>query len=87
MNQKEFIWDIARDHASQIESDNLCRATKLEMTEENLHEFVKHIFFLFREELRPKIDYYPEDNFFDVGYNQAVADCMAETHVFTGEVE
>lgn len=87
MNQKELIWDIARDHASQIESDNLCRAIKIEMTEENLHDFVKHIFFLFREEMSLKKYEDPENCQYQDGYNQALADCMAETLVFTGEVE
>jgi hypothetical protein len=40
MNQKDFIWDIAQTHASQINfSDS--RASKIEMTEENFHDFVK----------------------------------------------
>lgn len=86
MNQKEFIWDIARDHASQIETDNLCRATRIEMTEENLQEFVKHIFFLFKEEMSLKLDDTVSSSY-DFGYNQGVADCMAETLVFIGEVE
>lgn len=84
--EKEFIWDLARDHASQIECDNLCRATKIEMTEENLYEFVEHLFFLFRETLSLKLDETASSSY-DFGYNQGVADCMAETLVFTGEVE
>ena len=87
MNQKDLIWDLVVDHANTFESDSLCRATKIEMTEENLHEFVKHIFFLFREEISLKKYGDPENCQYEDGYNQALADCMAETLVFTGEVE
>lgn len=86
MNHRDFIWDIAQDHASGIAFCD-SRAIKIEMTEENLHEFVKHIFFMFREEMSIKAYEDPEKCQYQDGYNQAVADCMAETLVFTGEVE
>jgi len=93
MNQKDLIWHIAMHKSDNIKFDTsfpklgqAMEAISIEMTREQLNRFVAELFEMFREELSLKIDR-PDDDLYDAGYNQAVADCMAETLVFTGEVE
>ena len=94
MNQKDLIWHIAMHKSDNIKFDpsfpklgQAMEAISIEMTREQLNSFVAELFEMFREELSLKKYEDSENCQYQDGYNQALADCMAETLVFTGEVE
>lgn len=62
-------------------------AISIEFTKQELDQFVRELFSMFRAELRHHYTNDPEDGPIRSEYDLAIADCIGETFVFTGEVD